>query len=171
METEPVKTSEPGINHLKPSSPKSIPIESILEYRAKGLSMPDIAKLLGCSTVNIYNRLDRYEDYVAGLDSYRKNKSVILDLKQSMLLDNVNPESIKGMSVRDSVVSFGILYDKQALHEGRATSIVNYSDISNDISKLEAEIQAIEMKERDGIYQSDTVNNQTEHDSEDGSGA
>lgn len=148
---------ETGITSLpvKPDTHiKDIPIEAILDYRAKGLSHRDIARLLGCTRVNITNRLRSLVEYVDTIDTFKRHKGDILAVKQSILLDKITPEAVKECSVRDAVVSFGILYDKQALHEGRATSIVNYADISNDISKLEAEIQAIEMKERDGVYQS-----------------
>lgn len=64
---------------------------------------------------------------------FKKDKSLILHGKQKILLDALTPEVVKGMSGRDKIVSFGIVYDKTRLEDDKSTanilSFVKTSDL------------------------------------------
>ena len=101
---------------------KNIPIEILMDYAAQGLSQPKIAKLVGCSVVNVYNRFKAVNYDPPALKSFKRNRADILSHKQQQILDALSVDEIKKMQPRDKVVSFGILFDKERLERGQSTS-------------------------------------------------
>ena len=122
---------------------KGIAMEDILDLRSKGLSTPQIAKLLDCSHVNIVNRLKT----VDSLPAYKRHRSDFLAAQQSKLLNSITDADVKKASMLQRVTAFGILYDKERLERDKSTANIsvignisgNIKGLTEQISKLSAE--------------------------------
>lgn len=127
---------------VTPSTPsifanKGIPIEKILTLARRGFKVPEIAKLLGCGTKNIYDRLEPYKDDLKTLDDYKEHKADIFNLKQRELLSALTPAKIKEMSALQMVTSVGILNDKIRAETGKDVKVaLNLSKVIHEIHQL-----------------------------------
>ena len=116
------------------TGPKQIPIETIMEYRRKGLSMSDVARIVGCSKPNIVQRLNRMNAELVQVDHYKSNRADFLALKQMRMLNQITEPKLKDASAYQLAGMFGILYDKERLERGQSTSnelqiqVVKYSE-------------------------------------------
>ena len=126
--------------------PKDIPIESIIEYRLKGLSTRDIAALVGCSHVNVVKRLQRHCDDVDLLPMHKKHRADILTLSGKKLLQSVTDGTIKEMSGLQRITAYGILYDKERLERGQSTANVSIHDIDRSLSTAAEEIERLRLE-------------------------
>ena len=125
--------------------PKKIPIETIIAYRRKGLSINDIATIVGCSKQNVWERLQTvgYDD--VDLDSFNNSRADILAFVQSKLINSLDSDAIKEMQPYQRVVATGILYDKERLERGKSTSNINVVEVTGTIADLQA--QASKLRE------------------------
>ena len=110
------------ITSIKPTTPKGISIQLIMDYRAKGLSMSDIAKLLNCSKPNIVQRLRNIDTAITQAELYRKHRADLLSVKQLRALSNITDAALKKQSAAQNAMVFGVLYDKERLERGQSTS-------------------------------------------------
>ena len=97
----------------------ALDLEKVLTMRQRGLSLNEIGKIVGVSKQAVSKYLKRQGVDIEEIEHFRKNKAVILHGKQKMILDQIDNAQIKKMSPRDKVISFGILYDKAKVEEGK----------------------------------------------------
>ena len=83
-----------------------------------------MAEAVGCTVGNAGNQISRYITDFEGVNDYRENRSSILADKQRILIKSITDAEVKEMNVRDRVVAFGILYDKERLENGQSTQNV-----------------------------------------------
>ena len=107
----------PNNNKFKP---KYTPINQVDALLKKGLTNTQIGKLLGISYVAVGNLIKRHGLNPKEDTAFKKDRADILASKQRLLLNNITVGKIKKMAVRDNVVSFGILYDKERLERGQS---------------------------------------------------
>jgi hypothetical protein len=119
---------------------KDIPIDLLLDYSSKGLTYRDIAKLAGCSAANVHQRIKAVNFDPNHLRAYKDNRADLLAWKQRELILSLDSAEIKAMQPRDRIVSYGILYDKERLERGQATSITGYEGLPDDglLAKMQA---------------------------------
>jgi len=91
---------------------KPTSLEDVLEMRKRGLSLAEIGKLTGTSKQNISQLLQRSGVNVEAVETYRKDKNLIFNAKQKILVDALTPKVVGKMSGRDLLVGAGILQDK-----------------------------------------------------------
>ncbi len=91
---------------------KPTSLEAVLEMRKRGLSLAEIGKLTGTSKQNISQLLQRSGVNVEVVETYRKDKNLIFNAKQKILVDALTPKIVSKMSGRDLLVGAGILQDK-----------------------------------------------------------
>lgn len=113
------------IKEINDTAPKNIPIESILELRNKGLSLSQVGKVLGCSSVNVSNRLKQYQPTFERLEHFKKNTSDIFTLKLSEVINALTLDEIKKASPQVKGMLIGILYDKLRLEKGLSTQNIS----------------------------------------------
>ena len=101
---------------------KGIDINEVIALRVEGHSLDKIAEYLGCSKANIHKRLEPYKDDIDGLSFYKRNRSNVLSIHQSRMLEQLTPTKIKEMNALQITTAFGILYDKERLETGQSTS-------------------------------------------------
>lgn len=124
-------------------SHKNIPIETIIEYRNRGLSYAEIAKLTGCSRQNIQQRLEAIEYSKEDLENFKKNRADVFAFMQSKLINSIDSKTAKEMSPYHRIVSLGILFDKERLERGKSTENVDVWTLTaslRDIEKRESEL-------------------------------
>ena len=132
------------------SAPKNIPIESIIDYRTKGLTTREIAELLGCSHSNIVQRLQGISNDIDTLSIFKQHKADIVTLltkKQISAYFSLTDEEQKELIKRRGLVDYGIAYDKMRLELGESTQNV---DVHADIQAMKALKQAQKHKIQDG---------------------
>ena len=116
--------------------PKDIPIESIIEYRKKGLKMSEIGKLLGCDHSNISRRLQLVEQDLDNLDAFKLHRADILALNGRKLLSHITQEKLEKAPLGTLVLAACQLYDKERLERGQSTN--NQAILIDTISKIKA---------------------------------
>ncbi len=132
METE---ICDNPISEIK-YSPKYIPIESLIEYANKGLSYPEIGKLVGCSPENVCQRFKAIDYTPERLKDFKKNRADILAHLQSKLINNISEDDVQKAPLGTKVLAMCQLYDKERLERGQSTEIVDVQSISMDINEL-----------------------------------
>ena len=112
------------------------------------LTYEEIGKIQGISKVSVFNKIKHLIPTQA-TDDYRNNRADILANTQLRFLQELTPSKLKKISARDAVVSMGILYDKERLERGQATSI---TDVRSLILELDvAEARALSMLPQQAI--------------------
>jgi transposase len=113
---------------------KQIPIEELIEYRRKGLSTTDIAKIVGCSQQNVAARLSKVD--LDGLQLFSKHKADVFEAKQRELIQTLTPAKLEAMSASQAFVGIGILEDKVRTIRGQATEIVDHRVITASLAEI-----------------------------------
>lgn len=130
-----------GIDRTKRN--KGIPIETIIEYRKRGLSINEIAKLCGCSKQNVHERLETvgYDD--KDMENFRRHRAEVFSFIQSKLLNSLDLETIKDMNPYQRIISASILFDKERLETGKSTENIDVHQIYKDIKKREERLREL----------------------------
>ena len=135
-QTEEIQeTSSPDMSKYVP---KDIPIESIIEYKRKGMTTREIGKLVGCTHSNIVKRLQSVSDDLDTLDSYKFHRADILAFNGRKLLNHITDDKLKKAPVGSLVLAACQLYDKERLERGQSTH--NIANIHADIEALRGKI-------------------------------
>lgn len=101
---------------------------------------------LSTATISLIKKGER-EVNEAWVRNIKEEESKKLTLLSHVMLDSIDSETINKASLRDRVVSFGVLHDKRQLLDGKATSRIAIGDedpteIDKDIERLETELQS-----------------------------
>ena len=128
----------------QPNTPKDIPLESIIELYQKGLSTRQIAKLLNCTHPNIVQRLKEYKKEILGIESFKKNRSDILAIVQSRIINKITESDVKKASLLQKTTAISQLYDKERLERGQSTSNLAVQSIATDLQSLLDRLQVEE---------------------------
>ena len=124
---------------------KDIPIELLIDYRSKGLTMTEIGKLLNCSHANVSQRLSALNDDLDSLPKYKDNRADIMALKGRQALNSITQEKLQKASPSQAAMVYGVLYDKERLERDQATANVNImASIHTDITGIDKEIAELE---------------------------
>ena len=110
------------------TGPKGIPVERILAYKAKGLTLTEMSKLLACSETNIKNRIAALN--IESLPEFNEHKAAIYDIVErkhlSKLLDDQTKRPMEDMTVA------AIAGDKGRVIRGLATEVVDHRVLQID---------------------------------------
>jgi hypothetical protein len=101
--------------------------EEILAMRQKGMTMPEIAAVCGCSKQNIAGILKHQGSRMSKVDRFRADKSLILEQKQQLLLNALDKKKVEAMSGKDLMIAAAVAIDKQRLIDGHSASGGNIS--------------------------------------------
>ena len=120
-------------------APKDIPIESIIEYKRKGMTTREIGKLVGCTHSNVVKRLQSISDDIDTLDSYKLHRADILAFNGRKLLNHITDDKLQKAPVGTLVLAACQLYDKERLERGQSTH--NLANIHADIEAIRGQIK------------------------------
>jgi hypothetical protein len=97
-----------------------------MRLRYPELSKNQIAKRVGCDPANVHRVLARFlgddiseEDHI----TFREHTAEILSRSKHRILKSVSDADIANASLRDRMVAFGILHDKEQVLLGKPTDI------------------------------------------------
>jgi len=129
-----------------------------VDLRKRGLTFPEIAKVLDCSATNAMNRLRRFEKEFGDVDTYVSNRSKILAMHQKRVLDSITPDNLKKAGLRDKTVAFGVLFDKEKVESGKGPGgagglkiqILNFAGASNGQEPKVTQITVVKPNPEDG---------------------
>jgi hypothetical protein len=96
----------------------------------------EIANKVDCDKSLVTHVLARYGIERNTVETYKNNRADILAGLQEKILASINDEDIKSMPVGQRTMSYGILYDKERLERGKATSITDNKEISISVLSL-----------------------------------
>ena len=115
---------------------ESIPIAKLIELRTQNpnLTYQQIGDMVGCSKVNVINRLKPYKEEIESLPTFKKSRGDIFALVQSKLLNSITVDDIKDASLLQKTTAMCQLYDKERLETGQSTS--NTSVLSHVVQGL-----------------------------------
>jgi hypothetical protein len=120
--TQPEANMEATEQELLPNRiNKTIPLSKMIEYRKKGLTYQEIGDLLGCSKVNVWERLQPFSYEIDNLNNYKDERADTLALYQQVMLSGITEDKVKKAHISHLTTAFGILYDKERLERGLST--------------------------------------------------
>lgn len=131
MAAQAVKPNKP----YKPRSPKTRAIVR-LKTEQPTLTTRQIGAIVGCSHVNVYETLQRYNIDHSRVHGYKANRSEIFAGIQERVVSTLTVDDIKGASVRDRAILLGTIYDKERLERGQATQITDSRQLTGSLRDL-----------------------------------
>lgn len=102
---------------------KELDTEAILDYINRGLSVPAIATELGISAPTLRARIADLQQKQGLLLQYRAIQSLQLTELQARVLEAITPGKIDEAPLRDLVMAYKILKDKELTIEGKPSEI------------------------------------------------
>lgn len=130
-----------------------IDTEVLLDMNEMGLTFKQQAQEIGCSTSTISNRIAKIQQEQGVLMKYRTLQSLQLTSIQAKILESITPEKIDEAPLRDLVVAFKILKDKELVVEGKPSEI---KGLVSYLIKMEKEELALSQPEME-IIEAETV--------------
>lgn len=130
-----------------------IDTEVLLDMNEIGLTFKQQAQEIGCSTSTISNRIAKIQQEQGVLMKYRTLQSLQLTSIQAKILESITPEKIDEAPLRDLVVAFKILKDKELVVEGKPSEI---KGLVSYLIKMEKEELALSQPEME-IIEAETV--------------
>ena len=102
---------------------KDIPMDVVLDLLERGEKVPAIATELGISPPTLRARIADLQQKQGLLLQYRSIQSLQLTELQARVLEAITPEKIEEAPLRDLVMSYKILKDKELNLEGKPSEI------------------------------------------------
>jgi len=98
-------------------------VETILDLQEMGLTKQEAAQELGISVTTLSNRIAKIQQKQGILLQYRSIQSLQLTELQARILEAITPEKIDSAPLRDLVLAFKVLKDKELNLEGKPSDI------------------------------------------------
>ena len=98
-------------------------VETILDLQEMGLTNKEAAQELGISVTTLSNRIAKIQQKQGILLQYRSIQSLQLTELQARILEAITPEKIDSAPLRDLVLAFKVLKDKELNLEGKPSDI------------------------------------------------
>lgn len=103
--------------------PIELDMEAAMDLLERGESVPSISMELGISAPTLRSRIADLQKKQGVLLQYRSIQSLQLTELQARVLEAVTEEKINDASLRDLVMSYKILKDKELVIEGKPSEI------------------------------------------------
>lgn len=123
----------------KSTARRNVPMEVFFNLASKGLSQPEIAKVLDMSRVNVNVNLKKYG--IATLDTFRQEEGSIIAYYRRKILSSITDAEIQKADIQRKIWCYGVLYDKGRLQEGKSTDNISINSIHQHIN---AQIQQLD---------------------------
>ena len=126
----------------------AVDIKRAVQLRLKGMTYPDIAKIMGVTKQAVHKALLPLANILAKtehLPAYQANKADIIDNLQAEMARNlVDPEKIKKATLGNVAYAMRQLNDIGRLERDLSTSNVAYADLTKTIDEIDNEISTIQ---------------------------
>jgi hypothetical protein len=134
----------PESDNLPEPYHKGIPIEKLIEYKSKGLSNADIAKIVGIDQSGVSRRIKSIAEDIDNTKLFQKHRSSYFAFKSREILQAITSADILKAGLRDKVVAASILFDKERLESGKSTQNIAYLDMIKAKDRVGNNLEAIE---------------------------
>jgi len=115
-----------------------VDVETLMDLGEMGMTQKDTAKELGISVPTLTKKIADIQVKQGILIQYRALQSLQLTELQARVLEAITPEKIADAPLRDLVVCFKILKDKELVLEGKPTDIKGLVAYLIELEKEEA---------------------------------
>lgn len=115
-----------------------VDMDKLVELGYKNLPQSKIAEELGISTPTLARRIAEIRDKQGILLRYRELQSLQLTAIQARILEHITPEKIAEAPLRDLVLAFKILKDKEQVIEGKPSEIKGLVGYLIELEKKES---------------------------------
>ena len=115
----------------------------LLKSIARGESHAEIARKYEISRQAVSKRFARISHLLnpeSAAQFERQEQVVLANVKAALVSEIVNPAKLKKLNSRDAAISYGVIYDKLRLSQGKSTQNIATSAI---IADIDAAIDAI----------------------------
>lgn len=130
---------------------KEFDTETLLDLAEMGMTQKDTARELGISIPTLTKRIAEIQDKQGLLLQYRAIQSLQLTELQARVLEAITPEKIEGAPLRDLIIAFKILKDKELNLEGKPSEIkglIHYLvEMEKEEAALASPVDAIDAEE------------------------
>ena len=132
-----------GVNSGRPKL--DVDMDAALDLLLRGEKIPAIAVELGISPPTLRNRIADLQKKQGLLLQYRSIQSLQLTELQARVLEAITPEKIDNAPLRDLVMSYKILKDKEQVIEGKPSEIRGLVAHLIHLEKQEAALEGEEV--------------------------
>ena len=131
--------------------PKKIELdpEKIYDLTSRGYNMQEASKELGVSHITLSKRMSEIRRKQGLLLKYRELQSLQLTDLQARILEHITPEKIEMASLRDLIMCFKILKDKELTVDGKPSEIRGLVHYLIEMEKQEAALESVPEGEYD----------------------
>ena len=112
--------------------------ETLIDLQEMGLTNKEVADEVGCHPLTIAKRIAEIQKEQGILLQYRSLQSLQLTALQARVLEAITPEKINEAPLRDLVVCFKILKDKELTLDGKPSDIKGLVAYLVELEKEEA---------------------------------
>lgn len=126
---------------------KDIDAEKIYDLTSRGYSIQDASKELGVHHITLSRRMAEIRRKQGLLLKYRELQSLQLTDLQARILENITPEKIEMAPLRDLIVCFKILKDKELTVDGKPSEIRGLVHYLIEMEKQEAALESVDQIE------------------------
>lgn len=126
--------------------------DTLLDLQEMGLTQKEAASELGISPLTLSKRMGDLQKKQGLLLQYRSLQALQLTELQARVLEAVTPEKIEEASMKDLILAFKILKDKELVIDGKPSEIKGLISYLIEMEKEEAAVEKpipVDFKEND----------------------
>lgn len=124
-----------------------IDMDKLVELGYRNIPQKQVAEELGISIPTLAKRLAEIRDKQGILLRYRELQSLQLTAIQARILEHITPEKIQEAPLRDLILAFKILKDKEQVMEGKPSEIKGLVGYLIELEKKESAAEVGEITE------------------------
>lgn len=118
---------------------KDVDAEELMDLLERGIPQKEIAVKLEITPPTLSKRIAELQKEQGVLLQYRPLQSLQLTKLQAAVLERITPEKIADASLRDLILAYKILKDKELVIEGKPSDIKGLVGYLIELEKLEAD--------------------------------
>lgn len=116
---------------------KEVDLGRLLDMSEQNLPQKEMAEELGVSIPTLAKRMSEVREKQGILLQYRELQSLQLTSMQARILEAITPQKINEASLRDLILAFRVLKDKEHTIEGKPTEVKGLVHYLLEIEKQE----------------------------------
>lgn len=118
---------------------KDVDAEELMDLLERGIPQKEIAVKLDITPPTLSKRIAELQKEQGVLLQYRPLQSLQLTKLQAAVLERITPEKIADAPLRDLILAYKILKDKELVIEGKPSDIKGLVGYLIELEKLEAD--------------------------------
>lgn len=128
---------------------KDVDAEELMDLLERGIPQKEIAVKLEITPPTLSKRIAELQKEQGVLLQYRPLQSLQLTKLQAAVLERITPEKIADAPLRDLILAYKILKDKELVIEGKPSDIKGLVGYLIELEKLEADGKMPAIEEQD----------------------